>query len=260
MSMIFPGMDPYLENPQLWPGIHNSLIVYVRNQLQPLLRPRYVARVEERVYVEGSEQQYVPDALIRRAEKLERPVRGAIAEVEQPLVVLVPGVEIHESYIEIVDGRSGHRVVTVIELLSPTNKLAGPGRESYLAKQRQVLDSRAHLVEIDLLRSGLHVLSVPRNLIGDRVRYEYLVCVNRAQPPRASFELYPHRLREPLPRFGIPLAENDPDVPLDLQAAFAQNYEDAAYREDIDYSRPCEPPLSADDQVWADELIRLASG
>ena len=52
MSMIFPGMDPYLESPLLWPGVHTSLIVYFRDQLQPLLRPRYLATIEERVYLE----------------------------------------------------------------------------------------------------------------------------------------------------------------------------------------------------------------
>ena len=258
MPMIFPGMDPYLENPQLWPGVHNSLIVYLRNQLQPLLRPRYVAAVEERVYVESPDRQYVPDVWIEKAARPRRSRGAAVAEMEEPLVVQSFGPEIHESYIEILDFSSGQKIVTVIEVLSPTNKFPGPGRDSYLAKQRHVLASDAHLVEIDLLRVGPHVLAVPHYLVRGRVPYDYLVCVNRAQPPRASYELYPHRLREPLPRFGIPLAGDDPDVPLDLQAAFAQNYEEAAYRDRIDYSRPCQPPLPPDDQAWANELISRA--
>jgi hypothetical protein len=83
-----------------------------------------------------------------------------------------------------------------------------------------------------------------------------LICVNRARPPRDSYELYPHRLREPLPRFGIPLADDDPDVPLDLQAVVAHTYDAGVYQEWLDYSRPCQPPLSTEDQVWADGLIR----
>ena len=174
--------------------------------------------------------------------------------MEEPLVVQAPGPEIHESYVEIVD-LSSKKVVTVIEVLSPANKFPGPGRDSYLAKQRQVVYSSSNLVEIDLLRVGPHVLAVPYALIEGRVAYDYLVCVNRASPPRSGYELYPHRLREPLPRFGIPLSGDDPDVPLDLQAAIARTYEEGAYRDWIDYSRPCQPPLSVDDQAWANELI-----
>lgn len=260
MSMIFPGMDPYLENPQFWPGVHNSLIIYLRDQLQPLLRPRYVAAVEERVYVEGTDRQYVPDALIQQQSTRPRRSGGAaVAEMEEPLIVQSPGPEIHESYIEILDLSSGQKIITVIEVLSPGNKFPGKGRDSYLAKQRDVLYSNAHLVEIDLLRFGPHVLAVPHSLIQGRAVYDYLVCVNRAMPPRASYELYPHHLREPLPRFGIPLADDDSDVPLDLQASFARTYEAGAYLDRIDYSRPCQPPLSPDDQEWANELIGQAT-
>jgi hypothetical protein len=86
MSMIFPGMDPYLENPQFWPGLHNSPIIYLRNQLQPLLRPRYVAKIEERVYVEGLEQQYVPDVWIKQTTRRQPPGGLTVAEMEEPLV------------------------------------------------------------------------------------------------------------------------------------------------------------------------------
>ncbi len=115
------------------------------------------------------------------------------------------------------------------------------------------------MVEIDLLRIGPHVLAVPYGLIQGRVPYDYLVCVNRAQQPRASYELHPHHLREPLPRFGIPLSGEDPDVPLNLQAAIARTYEEGAYRDWIEYSRPCEPPLTAEDQAWVNELVASAT-
>jgi len=49
MSMIFPGMDPYLEEPTYWVGVHDTLAVYIRDVLQPMLLPRYVASLEERV-------------------------------------------------------------------------------------------------------------------------------------------------------------------------------------------------------------------
>ncbi len=86
MSMIFPGMDPYLENPQVWPGVHARLIVYLADQLQLLLRPRYVAKVEERVYVEGADHQYIPGVLIKQSARPQRSGGAAVAEVEEPLV------------------------------------------------------------------------------------------------------------------------------------------------------------------------------
>jgi hypothetical protein len=252
--MIFPGMDPYLENPQRWLGFHNTLIVYIRDQLRPLLRPRYVAAVEDRVFVEGPDRQIRPDVWIERTELPRRKTAAAVVDVETPRIVRAPGPEIHESYIEILDLTSGHKVVTVIEVLSPTNKFAGPGRDSCLEKQHEVVWSTAHLVEIDLLRAGTHTLAVPEWFLRG-VDYNYLVSVNRAARPRQEYELYSRRLREPLPRFGIPLAGDDPDVPLDLQAAVVQAYDLGDYSYRIDYTRPCEPPLSPDDQQWATELI-----
>ena len=166
MSMIFPGMDPYLEDPVLWPGVHNSSVVYLRDQLQPHLLPRYVAKISERVYVQGpSERDIGPDVWIKR----ERPVTGgrgesSVAEVEADTAVVVeaPDEEMHEWSVDILDRRADERVVTAIELVSPTNKYAGTGRDSYLGKQRDLRRSQTHLVEIDLLRYGPHVVAVPQ--------------------------------------------------------------------------------------------------
>jgi hypothetical protein len=261
--MIFPGMDPYLEDPRLWPGVHNSLVVRIHDQLQPLLRPRYVAALEERVYLEGPSHEVVPDVWVRRAgrpgpEPVASGGRGAataVLEDDSPIVVTIPSLEVHESIIEILDLRSGQRVVTVIEVLSPSNKYAGVGKVAYLRKQREVLASDAHLVEIDLLRSGPHALAVPAELIQGQIDYDYMICVNRAVGSRGSYELYPRELRARLPRIKIPLAGDDPDVLLDLQAALDRTHEAGFYEERIDYDRPCVPPLPAEDQAWADRLI-----
>jgi hypothetical protein len=255
--MIFPGMDPYLEQPELWPGLHNSLIVYIRDALQPLLRPNYIAGIEERVFVEGPpEREFIPDVLVKP--RREEPHGAtAVMEMDAPVEVALPDLEMHESYLTILD-RHKRRVVTVLEVLSPTNKYAGPGRDSYLAKQREVLGSQTHLVEIDLLRRGPHVLAVPEWLARERVTYDYLVCVNRAEGRRGRFQLYPRHLRQRLPRIGVPLAGGDPDVVLDVQAVLAHAYEAGSYRDLLAYDRPCQPPLSPEDQAWADERIRAA--
>ena len=251
MSMIFPGMDPYLENSQLWPGVHSALVVYFRDQLQPLLRPRYVAAIEERVFVEGPQRQIVPDVWLKRT---EQGPSVAVAVADEPVVVQIPALEIHESYIEILDRHSGQNVVTVIEVVSPANKYPGPGQESYLAKQGEVRGSTAHLVEIDLLRAGHHVLAAPEWAAREQGPYDYLVCVNRARPLRDLFDLYLRRLRDCLPRIRIPLAGDDPDVRLDVQAAVAKVYEAGSYRDRINYRSACQPALEAEDQRWADQL------
>jgi hypothetical protein len=260
--MIFPGMDPYLEDPRLWPGVHSRLVVYIADALRPLLRPRYVAAVEERVYLEGPDREVRPDVSVRQA-RPERPAGGVATiepEADAPVVVRVPVEPVHEGYVAVLDLRAGQRVVGVIEVVSPTNKYAGPGRESYLARQREVLAADVHLVEIDLLRYGPHVVAVPEHAARARGPYDYLACVNRAEGARDAYELYPRGLRDRLPRVRIPLADGDPDVTLDVQAVLAQTYDAGSYRDRIDYAQPCTPPLSPDLKLWAEALIREATG
>lgn len=144
------------------------------------------------------------------------------------------------------------RVVTIIELVSPSNKYAGPGRESYLLKQREVLSSDTHLVEIDLIRRGPHVLAVHEYLAAGRKDYDYLVSVHRAHSQQ--FEIYPRKLPEPLPRIRIPLAGNDPDIGLNIRAALEQAYMAGSYDQRIDYNKPCEPELTSQQQTWASGL------
>jgi hypothetical protein len=257
MPNVFPGMDPYLEDPAIWPGVHSRMVVYLADHLQPRLRPRYRAAVEERVYLEGPDRGVVPDVSIRQQRRRDREggIAVAFAEADEPALVQVSPVEIHESYVAIVDVQSGQKIVTVIEVTSPSNKATGPGRESYLAKQREVLGSTAHLVEIDLLRTARHVLAVPEWSARRKGYYDYLVCVNRGYDIRDEYELYLRGLRERLPRVRIPLAGDDPDVALDVQAVVAQVYDAGDYRQWIDYHVPCRPPLRPEDQAWADQLI-----
>ena len=255
VAMIFPGMDPYLEDPQIWPGFHQRLIVYIADHLQVKLAPRYIAAVEERVFIEGPDREIIPDVWLRQTRPIPEEQVVAVADGDGPMVVRVPGLEIHESFLTILDRHSGQRVVTVIEVVSPTNKFPGEGRKSYLAKQAEMRKSDTHLVEIDLLRTGQHVLAVAEWAARGKTPYDYLACVNRAQGLREEFDPYPRRLPERLPRIQIPLAEKDPDVLLDLQAVVAQAYDAGRYQERLDYDGPCRPALSPDNQAWADQLI-----
>lgn len=257
--MIFPGMDPYLEDPLLWPGVHNRFIVYLAEILQPLIRPRYVANIEERIYMAEYDQQFIPDVQIRRARRAKDTTAvAAVLEAPNPVLIEVPFGEVHEPYVTIVDLNSHRKVVSVIEVVSPTNKHPGVGRESYLSKQADVRKSKAHLIEIDLLRTGHPVVAVPEHLLERHQPFNYLVSVNRAKAPRNHFEVYPIPLQAPLPSIAIPLAGQDPDAVLNLQEVLVRTYDAGVYGDTIDYRKPCRPALSAEEQTWAKQLIRKA--
>jgi hypothetical protein len=262
MSMIFPGMDPYLEDPQVWPDVHASFIVYLREYLLPLLRPRYMIAIESRVFVEGPDIDHpiIPDAWVRPA-RTETPQDAvAMLEADPAVEVQVSPLEVEETYITIRDRQSGQRIVTVIEVVSPTNKYAGSGRVSYIAQQTEVRRSTAHLIEIDLLRTGPHVVAVPEWAAHRHGPYDYLICVNPAEGLRDRFRLYPRGLRKRLSRLRLPLAAPDPDIVLDVQAVLMRTYEAGGYIERLSYAVPCVPPLSLEDQSWADALIHQAMG
>jgi hypothetical protein len=251
MNVPFPGMDPYLEHPVLSESVHARLIPALANQLQPRLDPRYVASVEERVFIEGP-QRRIPDVWIQKTGDKGGAIALAEAEVDTAVVLEVQDLAIRQARIEILDTYNNLKLVTLIELVSPTNKFTGPGRDSYLAKQQETLARDCHLVEIDLLRRGRHVLSIPKWRAQAVQPYDYLVCVSR-WPWRNRFELYPRRLRERLPRIKVPLSDPDIDVPLDIQAAFEQVSWDGRYIRRVRYEEPCEPSLGPADQQWANE-------
>lgn len=262
MCMIFPGMDPYLEDPNIWEGFHSRLVVYIGDALQTQLRPRYIASVERRVFVEspaGNRRPIITDVWLGARNNIHASSAAAVADVDEAVIVELPALEVRQSFLQILDTRTGMRVVTIIEVVSPSNKFHGPGRDLYLAKQAEVMASDVHLVEIDLQRSGSHVLSVPEFIAQGNQPYDYMVCINRARGLRDKFELYPRRLRDRLPRIPIPLANDDRDARLDLQAVLELAYERGAYRDQLRYDRPCSPPLNSSDDAWAKELVSRAT-
>jgi Protein of unknown function (DUF4058) len=248
-------MDPYLEHPALWESVHARLMVAIANQLQPKLDPRYVASIEERVFIEGP-QRRIPDVWIQKISDAERMTSLAEPESDTAVIVEVENLEIRETRVEILDSCNELKLVALIEVVSPTNKAAGPGRVSYKAKQAETFARECHLIEIDLLSHGRHVLCIPEWRIKPFKPFDSLCCVSR-WPSRNRFELYPRTLRQRLPRLKIPLADEDPDTTLDLQAAFEQVYVDGRYWRRIRYDQKRVPRVSSPDQTWADERIAL---
>ena len=259
MRSPFPGMDPYLE--QFWGDVHHTLITFARGSLQRGLPGDLVARVDERVFVESSEGQgrnIVPDVrVVERGRPSERGiVAGHGVAVAEPLVIHLEESEpVRQGYIEIIDIKSGRRVVTVIEVLSPSNKLPGPGKDLLMKKQEELRAGGVSLVEIDLLRTGSRVLTVPMDRFPDGQRSAYAACARRGWKP-FEIEYYRIPLRERLPAIRIPLRRADSDVALDLQALIDECYESGRYGDDIDYREDPEPALGADDAKWAEALLR----
>lgn len=260
MPSPFPGMDPFLEHPALFPDLHDRLVARLSETLQARLPEPYYAVVGARVWVESSRRTIGPDVEVLRPTgaphgQAAPPGAGAVvAQRSRPLVIRVPYDEMRETLVEI---RARHdpedRLVTTVEVLSLANKAPGAhGRDLYLRKQGELLDSPCHLVEIDLLRAGQHATAVPLDrLVEASGPFDYHVCVHRFDHVD-DFFVYPIRLDEPLPEVAIPLLPGDSDVPLDLQALFGACYDAGPYRRRNPY-RAVEPspPLRLEQRAWA---------
>ncbi len=261
-------MDPYLEAPAIWPDVHDSLAAAIRGVLNALLPAPYYARLEARLELGivtegGTPRRIVPDITVIREAAAQFAAEVAVAT---PRLELSPGLGlrvhtdlVRHPMVEIRDPTRGHRLVTLIELVSPANKRPGPDRRAYLAKQREVLESDANLVEIDLQRDGQRLLPYPdlEAFVFD-LACDYLVLVNRArlrQDTWMDYTVFPVSVRELLPCVPVPLAGDDPDVPLDLQAAFHRAYADGPYHRAVDYTVPPDPPLGEPDAEWALERL-----
>ncbi len=262
MASPFPGMDPYLEDRALWNGVHHSIITYIRNALQRQVRPRYNVRIEERVYVQEVAREIVPNVSLPQNQPRQGSTTATAvleATCDPPLVLHVEEQLHTEGVIHILDRTRELRLVTVIELLSPTNKEPGSkGWELYRRKQEEVLKSDVHLVEIDLLRGGEYTIAPPQHQLKEQVGtgWHYMVSISRADAPY-DFLLYPRTVRERLPRIPAPLAIGDRDAVLDLQAVLNQCYENGAYQDVVDYRQdPPPPPFSAEDMGWIEQLLK----
>jgi hypothetical protein len=250
-------MDPYLESR--WPDVHSTLIALVKEALQPVLPPELRARLQERVLLEDTEGE--PHGRWSDVAVVEtpRPEPGAtqaaaVAATVDPVVVEIDQGPPIERWLQIIDVRSGNRVVTAIEVLSPWNKAPGRGSEDYRTKLGEYAAGRVNLVEIDLLRISRVAMPVRQDDLPPQHRSPYLVAVRRARRPGRWF-IYPIGLRQRLPRFPVPLRPHDPDVPLDLQPLIERVYLLGGH-DDIDYSKPPAPPLDPEDTAWAATLVR----
>jgi len=250
-------MDPFLEDPLLWPDVHNRLIAAIGDRLGPVLRPRYVVRLEERTYLSEPEGLVFvgrPDLTIHaggHASDVGAPEEqssggGSVVTVEVPM----PD-HVRETYLEVRTAQGGE-VVTVLEVLSPANKTRGEGRRLYESKRLSVLASRTNLVEIDLVRAG-----EPMVVFGAENAAGYRILVSRGDR-RPLAELRPFSIRDAIPNFQLPLRQRDDEPAVDIGDILGSIYDRAAYDLTIDYSNDPSPPLSAADRSFTDDLLRRA--
>lgn len=209
-------MDPYLERH--WGDVHADIIALTRTALNRVLPDDLIARMEERVAINVD---------------FGRPKEA-------------------RTYITILETNGGE-LVTVIECLSPSNKLAGPDRDRHRQKRSELLAAHVNVVEIDLLRQGSRREFLQPMVLPARVTPEYATIVWPADA-QGRAEFYPMALHGRLPAIRIPLRPSDTKVVLDLQGVIDQAYENGRY-DHTDYTQRCEPPLTGDDEAWAKALI-----
>ena len=257
MPSPFPGMDPYLEDAAYWSGFHTRFIVAVSAAISHALPKGYYAEVEQHVWLQRDDPDdripfAVPDGYVAH-------LNGDGGTVVATLATTAAGTEVTlakpakrkgSKFVQIVD-TPGNRVITVIELLSPSNKEPGDDRESYLHKRSDYLSTGTNLVEIDLLRDG------------DRMPF------GRPKPPPADYcalvsraDRFPKALawawtvRDPLPTLPVPLKPADGEIALGLRECLDRAYDDAGYRTRIDYADAPAVPLRKPDAEWVADLFK----
>lgn len=251
MPSPFPGMNPYLEQSDAWQDFHHNFITHAQTHLASQVGPNYVVKVEVRLLLHElalEERRFVGITDVGVSTPQERRLgRTSIATLAAPVQLQLPAIEIERhSSLEIRDRRN-RRVITVLELLSPSNKTPGADRDDYLAKRRNVIATHTHLVEIDLRRGGTR----PDLPVLPTCDY-YALVIRYEDRPKVAF--WPIGLRDSLPPIPVPLEAPDPPVWLDLRTVLDRTYDEADYGKYIYQDSP-EPPLSPEDETWARQFI-----
>ncbi|MCA9026195.1 MAG: DUF4058 family protein [Planctomycetaceae bacterium] len=253
MPSPFPGMNPYLERKSVWHGFHEAFVIDCQRALVPQIRPEFIASLDDNIYIHelsADERRLVGRSDVSLSVRSETTalVPGGTTVIAPVTGRVLPQVDVlRENFIEIRD-RESRELVTVIDVLSPTNKRPGSDRDQFLNKRYQLMTSTAHYVEIDLLRGE------PRLPIENLPDCDAYVMVSHVEQ-RPSVGLWPIGLRDRLPEIPIPLRDPIPEVRLDLQTILDHAYDSGGY-EDYIYSGAPEPPLPSADAAWATEQLR----
>jgi hypothetical protein len=203
-------MDPFLEDPGIWPAFHQQMIAVLHADLTSKMSGPFLTRIRERRY-------------------------AAESTLSPPGV----GVERREEYIEIC-GKNDGPLVTLVDMVSPANKTTGAGRLAYLHTRRQAQAWKANWAEIDLVLPGQPTTDYPREELPD---WDYAVTITRITQP-GNYEIYPTTLDKELPRIRLPLTATDQDLVLDLQRLVERVYEQGEFAARIGYRNEIAPGLN----------------
>ena len=244
------------------PGLAQRLIAYLSEAVAASLPAPYYTAIGTRLYVESPRRHIEPDVdvLIPNRPRRCAASDGGIAVLgkPKPLVFRVADDPIREWVLEIRRSDSGDRFVTSVEVLSLSNKLRGTeGRKQYLKKRRELREGKVNVFEIDLLRAGAPTMLAPIVRTERRAGpFEFHICARRYYRS-LSTEVYPIPMQERLPLIAVPLLKGDPDITVDLQAVFDRSYAVALFGRRVDYSKPCDPPLTPEQQAWAEGILKV---
>jgi hypothetical protein len=260
MRPQFPGMDPWLEHPDVWPDVHNSLITAIRDTLAPLVLPRYFVGVGSRTTVLTGldvDRIYHPDVSVHVVELSTGGQPASVAILERPDVqtvevdVPVDDEEIEETYLTIKE-LPGRKLVTVMEVLSPTNKKIRDARTDYLRKRHDLIRSGVNFVEIDLLRDG-----DPMPVRNSPPPNDYRILICRARLPKKAV-LHTFVWTVPIPPITVPLLPGDAEPVLDLNAVLHDLMDRIRYDLVLDYDQRPVPSLRPEDEPEAAAILAKA--
>ena len=260
MPSPFPGMDPWLESPGVFPDIHDALIFLLREALNTVLPRGYRAVGANRIWLE-EDRHRLPDVSVTRPPSFDQDGSGSVTvEAFTRLGMLavetaVLAEPVVERYLE-VRTTAGERLITALEVLSVTYKSPGEeGRGAYRQKQSEFRTGRINLVEIDLLRGGAHTTAIPLGELRQRAgAFDYHVCVTAAGAP-GQFFIAPFRLADRLPTIAVPLDGLASPVSIDLQPLLDRAYDSGRYAESDYLEQQPEPPLTPDQRTWAEGVL-----
>lgn len=267
MGSPFPGMDPWLERPWIFPDLRNSMIAALRDSINAKLPPPYFTAIANRVWMEESLRQIEADLdlldpsrnKVKQNPKSTPTSATSTLEMieDRPIIIRMPSEEITEWHLELRYGGGNERLITSIEVLSLANKRRrSEGRRLYLKKQREILRSEVNLVEIDLLRSGMHSTAVSlARLQAEAGPYDYHVCLHRFNEPE-EYPVYPIRMQNRLPTIPIPLIPPAQEIFVSLQEILSACYDRGLYARRVHYDEACRPPLTDEQAKWAEQILR----
>ncbi len=265
MKSPFPGMDPFIESSGLWEDFHNHLVEKIGETLADSAPDHYLVRTGERSYIvlvesDGKKSYpFVPDVSMTEPRSRKRPSKRSGTALVEPagdaesvtMRAFIPE-EHRESFVEIFEASPGQRLVTSIEVLSPSNKRRGTeGWQIYQRKRQALLLGDVNFVEIDLLRGGERM-----PMVDPWPDSPYTLLLSRAN--NQLCRVWRAHYRRALPVIPVPLAKPDPDIPMQLQPMIEEIYRRFRYARSIDYGKPLAPPLDSKETAWLKGQVQAA--